>query len=93
MRELAPIIIVIFAVFTVVFSFLGDSSYTRLSALKKSLVSEEEENRVLKARVVDLRRNVRALRDDDRELEKAARNELGLARPNEQIFIFDKKER
>ena len=41
-------------------------------------------------RIEDLKSQVYNLQNDPRALEKAARNELGMARPNERIFIFEK---
>ena len=37
-----------------------------------------------------LRREVSGLQNSDRVLEKAARNELGMAHPDDLIFIFDR---
>jgi cell division protein FtsB len=39
--------------------------------------------------VTDLREKVYGLKNDDRVLEKTARNELGLARPGELIVFFE----
>jgi cell division protein FtsB len=38
-----------------------------------------------------LKREVTGLQSDPRSVEKAARSELGMARPDEMIVIFEKK--
>jgi cell division protein FtsB len=40
-----------------------------------------------------LRREVQGLQSDSRTVEKAARSELGMARPDEVVVIFEKKEK
>jgi len=52
--------------------------------------SQQERNSALQGKVDSLRREVLSLQHDKRALERAARNELGLARPDEKIFIFKK---
>lgn len=68
----------------------GDESYSRYTTLQRSLKLQEQKNQELDQHVRGLRKRVNGLTNDPRELEKAARNELGMARPDELIFIFDK---
>lgn len=70
-------------------SLFGDDSFARMQALERSLKRQKEQNAELDSYVRDLRAYVRALRTDDRTLERAARRELGLARPNELIVTFE----
>ena len=90
-KQLVPLGLLVLALVAVLFSLLGEDNYSRLSSLKRSLVEQNEENEHLRSAVGELRHEVRELREDDRALEKAARNEMGLARPDEKIFIFEKK--
>lgn len=90
MKGLAPGIILFCALIAALFSLFGDDSYGRMRSLEKSLVAQQEKNGELHAHVSDLKREVYGLQHDDRILEKAARNELGMARPDEMVFIFDK---
>jgi cell division protein FtsB len=48
-----------------------------------------EDDAALEARVVRLRREVKALRGDPAALERAAREELGYVRPGEIIYKLD----
>lgn len=61
-----------------------------MRAMERSLSTERAQNRDLERHVQELRASVRGLRTDDRALEKAARNELGMVRPNEFLFVFEK---
>ena len=81
------------ALFTVVLSLFGENSYSRLEGLRHAVIRQIDDNTKSQIKVSELRQSVDSLRSDPRALEKAARNELGLARPNEQIFIFEQKKR
>ncbi|MBN8548582.1 MAG: septum formation initiator family protein [Deltaproteobacteria bacterium] len=90
MKCLAPGIILFCALVAALFSLFGDDSYGRMQSLEKSLAAQQQKNSELNAHVSTLKRDVYGLQHDNRVLEKAARNELGMARPDEMIFIFDK---
>lgn len=64
----------------------GFRRYLRLSQDVKSL---KERNKRLGDDNVRLRREVEALRDDPRALERAAREELGLVKPGEIVFSLE----
>ncbi len=72
------------------FLFLGENSYERVSELRRGIFLQKQKNAELGDSVYELKREVYGLQNDPRVLEKAARNELGMARPNEQIYIFEK---
>lgn len=90
-KEWAPLAVTVCALLTVVLSLFGEDSYERLQGLRRAVIVQERENAAMLEKVSTLRTKIRGLREDERELEKAARNELGLARPNEQVYIFDKR--
>lgn len=90
MKGLAPGILLFCALVAALFSLFGDDSYGRMQSLERSLSAQQQKNEELRTHVSDLKRDVYGLQHDDRILEKAARNELGMARPDEMIFIFDK---
>ncbi len=68
---------------------MGDGSYLKLLSLRKSLETQKEKNLEAEQNIAELRRTAHGIIADDRELEKAARNQLGLARPGERVFIFE----
>jgi len=92
-RHYAPLAVMVVAFFTVILSLFGEDSYSRLQNLRRAVIRQDEDNSKTQIKVAELKENVSSLRNDPRALEKAARNELGLARPNEQIFIFEQKKR
>ena len=91
MKGLAPGIILFCALIAALASLYFDDSYGRMQQLKRNLSEQQVHNEQLREQVTSLKHEVNGIQNNDRELEKAARNELGMARPNEMIFIFDKE--
>lgn len=83
------IILIIAALAASTVSLLGSGSFSTLISLRRSIVEEELGNQNRVNKVIELRNEIDGLMHDDRALERAARNRLGLARPNELIFFFD----
>lgn len=90
MRGKGTLILLLGAIVCTLISIFGGDNISRLHALQGSLSSQREKNEELGGYVASLRRKVQGLRTDDRALEKAARNELGMAREDEVVVIFDK---
>ena len=63
-----------------------------MQSLQRSVGSQREKNAQLERQVNDIKGRIRKIAYDDRELEKTVRNKFGLARPDETIVIFDKKQ-
>ena len=91
MKQYAPVIVVVLACITALLSLFGDSSISKIRELEQAIEVQRDTNAELREKVVKLRHETTGLRHDDRALERAARNELGMARPNETIFIFEKE--
>jgi len=89
MTKVFPSFLLLLAVTLVLLSVFGGSSYSRFAFLKENLSFARKKNAELSSQVEELGNKVYALKHDPRALEIAARNELGLARPNEMIFIFE----
>jgi cell division protein FtsB len=92
MRITAPLVILACALVAAAFSFLSDDGFSRLTSLNKSLELQQRANARLEDNVQSLKRQVIGLQNDVRTVEKAARSELGMARPDELVVIFEKKE-
>ena len=75
------------------FSFLSDDGFVRLSSLNRRLEQQHRANAKLADTVQALKREVQGLQGDPRTVEKAARSELGMSRPDEVVVIFEKKEK
>ncbi len=68
---------------------MSDNSLDILRSVEKSLNAQKIKNEKLDNQVRELKNKVMSLSSDDRMLEKEARNQLGLAKPNELIFLFN----
>lgn len=93
MRLTAPTILLLLAIVAAVFSFVTDDGFTRLNALSKSLEQQQRANARLEDSVQALKKQVAGLQGDPRVVEKAARSELGMSRPDEMVVIFEKKDK
>jgi cell division protein FtsB len=92
MRITAPIVVLTLALCAAVFSFLSDDGFSRLHSLAKSVELQQRANARLEENVQALKRQVNGLQSDPRMVEKAARSELGMARSDELVVVFEKKE-
>ncbi|NLF24855.1 MAG: hypothetical protein GX589_04260 [Deltaproteobacteria bacterium] len=91
-RYLTPVLIFVLALTIGFLSIYGGGSYAALKSLERSLAIQKKKNLIEQRYVERLGKQIDGLQQDDRVLEKAARNELGMARPNELLFIFDNEE-
>lgn len=89
MKQYIALSLLVGACAVALFSLFGDDSYSRMQSLKRNIESQQDKNSELEARVSKLQSEIASLRFDDKQLETKARNELGMARPNELIFRFD----
>lgn len=88
MKQYIALSLLVGACAVALFSLFGDNSYSRMRTLRKNIESQQGKNAELEEKVAKLQSEISALRFDDKKLENTARNELGLARPNELIFRF-----
>lgn len=89
MHRIVPWVLLLLAFLTFALTWFGEGGYGKLSAMRESLRLQSDKNFTAQRQLKELRREILGLRSEDRALEKAARNELGMARPSEKIFIFD----
>ena len=71
----------------------GKDSYGHVVELRNSLAWQQEQNEALIRKVKKLKSQVVGLQKDERTVEITARNELGVARPDELVVIFEKKDK
>jgi len=88
-KPYAPYLVLLGALFIGALSLFGDNNFSKLRKLETSLEQQKKSNTKWREEVTDLRHEVHGLQTDARAIEKAARNELGMARPNEKVFIFE----
>lgn len=89
LRRWAATALLVCAIVTAFFTFVGDESISRLRSLRQAVHEQRVENLELQEEVRSLRQEAYGIVSDDRTLEKVARNELSLARPNELIVVFE----
>jgi cell division protein FtsB len=91
MSHVIPILLILFAILIGGSTFFAAGGYPRLQAWRQNLERQTQFNYSLAQKVNRLKSEVDGLQHDDRAIEKAARSELGMARPDELIFLFDEK--
>lgn len=67
----------------------GPSGIGRVLRLERDLERIDGENRQLEAENRQLADRIGRLKGDAREVERVARDELGLVRPNDLVFLFE----
>lgn len=91
MRVNTPLLLLICALVTAIISLLADGGYSRLVTMERGVARQARKNEILNDQVQSLKREVVMLQNDPRSVEKAARSELGMSRPDEVTVIFEKK--
>lgn len=89
MQKAVPLVVLCATLTIAYFTFLGDESYSKLGAIRHSVAAQKEDNEQTRRKISELRKQIYELQNDPRTLEKTVRNELGLARQGELIFIFE----
>ena len=84
-------IILFLAVLAAIFSLVGGESFKQLGNVTQSLELQRAKNSELRSKVDGLKRDIYGLKRDPRALEKAARNELGVANDDELVVIFKER--
>lgn len=85
-----PIAILAVAAVTVPVQILRPEGLPRMRSLESELRGVQAENADLSRDIRRLRTEVRELKDDPRAVEKIARDQLGLVRKSEVVFVFGK---
>ncbi len=83
---------VLFAGATALAIFAGENSLSQKTKLVEKRTALQNENRNLAMEIRSLERKVTLLRGDHKTIQKVAKKKLGMARPDETIYIFDKAE-
>lgn len=87
---LVPLGLLIMSIVWVPLEVLDDRGLPRYRALRAELAEVERVNDRLQREVGRLRREVDALRSDPAAVERVARDELGMVRPGELLFQFER---
>lgn len=85
---LVPFSLLVMTLVAVPLHLLDDAGLPRYRALQQELGEVKHDNDRMRQKVRELQREVRALRTDPTEVERIARDELGMIRDDEIIFQF-----
>ena len=83
------LIIVGFILFILLYACFGEKGLIRVVILKKELKEIENYNQELRAENVALKDPMYLLKNDKRYIERIAREELGLVKTEELIYLFE----
>ena len=89
MARVLPLTLVCLAFSLLVFSVVGSDGYSRFVSFREHLNYQRRQNDELLHQVQTIESKLDQIKNDPRALEKAARSELGMAKPDELIFIFE----
>lgn len=90
-ERILPIAILLLALIGAPFMIFSREGLPRLRGLERELEGVQEENKALQREIDELRGHVERLRDDPAAIEQIARDELGLVRPSEVVFQFERR--
>ena len=91
MKKLSGIIFFLITLLVLFFTATGKHGVLHLQKINNEVAILEEENRRLESEILDLKNKIYAIQNSDEAIEKAAREELGLSKPGEVVYIFPKK--
>ena len=87
-ERVLPVAVLVVAVVGAPVLIFSPQGLPRLRGLQKELADVNEENAEVRREIEALRGRVARLRDDRGAIERIARDNLGLVRPNEVVFQF-----
>lgn len=85
---LAPTLLIMSAVALTFFTVAGHHGLLQLQRINNEALALEQKNRRLESEIEKTKRSIDQLEHSDFALEKKAREELGLARQGETVYIF-----
>ncbi len=88
MNRLASFVILIFSAIFFLLSFYGSHGLLRLKVIDGDIVRLQRTAADLDAEIARLKGEIQAVGRDNDLLEQKAREELGLARPDEVVYVF-----
>ncbi|HQH26061.1 MAG TPA: septum formation initiator family protein [Oligoflexia bacterium] len=74
------------------FTVFGNHGLLRLVNIQHSLLTLRGQNNELESEIVETKNKIYAIRHSDFALEKASREQLGLSKPGEIVYIFPQSE-
>ena len=91
-KALTPIALSLLVVVLVVFTTFGSHGLLHLREMNSELAVLETKNADLERQIAQLTHLVNEIKHSRYTLERKAREELGLSRPDEMVYIFSEKD-
>lgn len=88
MRQFSWIFLILLGLLVLFFSAVGKQGLIHLLQLHSEVEMIAEKNEELKQETATIKRDIRDAKDSPLALEKQAREELGLSRPGEIIYLL-----
>jgi cell division protein FtsB len=82
-------IVLLLAAIVLVGVLVGEKSLTQKAGLEEKKSSIRKENHKLTLEIKELERQVTLMRSDPSTIENVAKRKLGMARPDETVYIFE----
>lgn len=93
MNRLASIVLVLLSVLLFLLSLAGNHGLLHLKRLEGEAQSLQEKDSQLSREIAETNNQIYGAKNSDDVLEQRAREELGLAKPNEVVYIFPETNR
>lgn len=90
-RKVAPAVIMLIVVGLLCLTYAGPNGLLHLRELNNELSLLEQKNRTIEEEMRRVKSSISMLKSGQFELERIAREELGLAKDGEIIYVFDPK--
>ena len=88
MNRFAALLLFCIAVFLLFFTVAGEHGFFHLQSLNREYKTLAENNRQLESEIISLKNQVYGIQQDPDYLEKTAREQLGLSKPGEIVYIM-----
>ena len=87
---LAPALLLIVTLASVPWLVFSGDGLVRMVSLQRELSAVRAENGRIRMAIADLKAEIRDLKEDPAAIERVARREFGLVRPDEYVFVLPK---
>ncbi len=89
---LAPALLLVGTLASVPWLVFSGDGLVRMVALHRELAAVRAENARIRTRIGELKAEIQNLKEDPSAIERVARREFGLVRPDEYVFVLPKSE-
>ncbi len=92
MNKISSIILIIFSLSLLFFSLTGKHGLIQLQKINYEIKKITEKNTEISDNISRIKNKIYGIQNSNAVIEKTAREELGLARSNEVVYVFPDKE-